>query len=302
MSKSRVLIVVAALIATAIATDAADARRLGGGGRAGMQRSLPSQPAGPAATPAPGVTPPTAANPSVAPRAATPPVATAPAPVPRRSWLGPVAGLAAGLGLAALMSHLGLGAEFGSLLLIAAVVFGGLLLARAFVRRGASAATADGYGAMPPSQPAWSPTPSADAGTAAALPASSPAASARDDGFDAAGFAQVAQQIFVRLQAANDAGNLDELRAFTTASFYESVRDEIAACGGRAQRTDVVRIDAQVLDVATEDGQQVVSVRFHGLVREAADAAAEPFDEVWHLVRPLDGSRNWAIAGIQQTA
>ena len=33
---------------------------------------------------------------------------------PRRSWLGPIAGLAAGLGLAALMSHLGFGAEFGN--------------------------------------------------------------------------------------------------------------------------------------------------------------------------------------------
>jgi len=25
---------------------------------------------------------------------------------------------------------------------------------------------------------------------------------------------------------------------------------------------------------------------------------AEPFNELWHLVKPLDGSREWAIAGI----
>jgi len=29
---------------------------------------------------------------------------------------------------------------------------------------------------------------------------------------------------------------------------------------------------------------------------------AAPFDEVWHLVKPVDGSREWAIAGIQQNA
>nr|HET7858121.1 Tim44 domain-containing protein [Caldimonas sp.] len=47
--------------------------------------------------------------------------------------------------------------------------------------------------------------------------------------------------------------------------------------------------------------RQVVSVRFHGLIREEAEAGATPFDEVWHLVRPGDGSREWAIAGIQPT-
>ena len=36
--------------------------------------------------------------------------------------------------------------------------------------------------------------------------------------------------------------------------------------------------------------------------REEANAPAAPFDEVWHLVRPLDGSRSWAIAGIQPAA
>ena len=40
-------------------------------------------------------------------------------------------------------------------------------------------------------------------------------------------------------------------------------------------------------------------MRFHGLIREEKDTSASEFDEVWHLVRPDDGSREWAIAGIQ---
>jgi hypothetical protein len=39
-----------------------------------------------------------------------------------------------------------------------------------------------------------------------------------------------------------------------------------------------------------------------GDFREEAKAPAAAFDEVWHLVRPLDGSRSWAIAGIQPVA
>ena len=70
-------------------------------------------------------------QPSVAPRQdATPttPAAapTAAAPAGKRSWLGPVAGLAAGLGLAALFSHFGLGeglAQVVTLLLLAVVAF-----------------------------------------------------------------------------------------------------------------------------------------------------------------------------------
>jgi predicted lipid-binding transport protein (Tim44 family) len=36
------------------------------------------------------------------------------------------------------------------------------------------------------------------------------------------------------------------------------------------------------------------------MVKEDANADATPFDEVWHVVKPLDDSRSWAIAGIQQ--
>ncbi len=41
-----------------------------------------------------------------------------------------------------------------------------------------------------------------------------------------------------------------------------------------------------------------VTVRFDGLVRETPEAGAEPFQELWHLVRPATGNGDWAIAGI----
>ena len=80
--------------------------------------------------------------------------------------------------------------------------------------------------------------------------------------------------------------------------------DEFARLGERgdaAQQTDVVRLDAELLEVVTEGDRHIVSVRFSGLIREDADGQALPFDEVWHLSKPLAGDKGWVVAGIQQT-
>ena len=300
--KSFFLALVLALVAIgSLAPTDADARRLGGGGGAGMQRSLPARPD--AARP----TAPPTASPSVPPT-----TAATPAAAPKRSWLGPIAGLAAGLGLAALMSHLGLGAQFGSILLLVIIGLLAIVAIRFVLRRMSPAPAYGGASGAPLERGAYAgPTGatatdafaarSAFAPAASAAPAG-PAPTALPAGFDTAAFERIAKTLFIRLQAANDAGDLNDLRAFTTPELFAAIRLDLQDRGTKAQRTDVVKIDAEVLDVATENGQQVVSVRFHGLIREDVDAAAEPFDEVWHVVRPVDGSRNWAIAGIQQMA
>ena len=118
--------------------------------------------------------------------------------------------------------------------------------------------------------------------------------------FDVAAFERISKTIFIRVQAANDSVDLNDLRAFTTPELF-------AACGwicrSVARRAADRRGDAEcrIARFAQESEQQVVSVRFHGLIREEANAPAAAFDEVWHLVRPLDASRSWAIAGIQPT-
>ena len=108
--------------------------------------------------------------------------------------------------------------------------------------------------------------------------------------------------IFIRMQAANDAADLEDLRQFATPEMFATFRLDLQERGNSKQQTDVVQLDAQVLDVAEEPTRQIVSVRFHGLVREDLDAPATPFDEIWHLVKPTDGSREWAIAGITQSS
>ena len=291
----------------------AEARRIGGGGAAGMQRSVPPR-AAPEAIPA---------RPATAP-AATPAAAAAPAAAAgKRSWLGPIAGLAAGLGIAALMSHMGLGAEFGNIImmvLMAGIAFFVIrLLMRKFMPANAAAgnsgmqlAAAGAGAAVPKPQVAFPDERPAQfrgltagtepvVATAAAVGGATVAASL-PAGFDAPAFERIAKMIFIRMQAANDSGDLNDLRAFTTPEMFATVKLELQERGKSAQETDVVRVDAEVLDVASEAERQIVSVRFHGLIREEVGGAAAPFDEVWHLVKPGDGSREWAIAGIQQSA
>jgi predicted lipid-binding transport protein (Tim44 family) len=118
--------------------------------------------------------------------------------------------------------------------------------------------------------------------------------------FDSEGFARIAKMIFIRMQTANDAADLDDLRRFTTPELFASLRLDLQERGPAAQSTDVVKVDAKVLDIGNEADRQIVSVRFEGQVIEEKGAAPTAFHEVWHLVRPHDASRDWAIAGIEQ--
>ena len=93
---------------------------------------------------------------------------------------------------------------------------------------------------------------------------------------------------------------MEDIRQFCTPEMAAEIQMQFQERKGIAQETDVVQLDAELLDVGTESDRALASVRFSGLIREDA-GAAEAFSEVWHLSRPADGSRGWCIAGIQQS-
>ncbi|MBI3526191.1 MAG: Tim44 domain-containing protein [Betaproteobacteria bacterium] len=298
----RSLISLLALVMTlgfTLTAEDAEAKRLGGGRSSGITRdssimkrqAIPPKPAAPVqnAAPAPATPQPPASGMS--------------------RWLGPLAGLAAGIGIAALLSHFGMGAGLSSLvmaLLIGVAVF---FVIRLLFRRNAPQTGPMQY-AGAGGNPVNMPTPPGAAGPAIALPGgAAPAATAAvPEGFDVEGFLRQAKLNFVRLQAANDAGNMDDVRQFTTPEMYAEVQMEYQERGKAAQQTDVVQLNAELLDVSSEvssevsngTARQIASVRFFGSIRESVNTAPEAFDEVWHLTRPADASSGWVIAGIQQ--
>ena len=322
---------VAAFSVLTLAPHDADAARMGGGKSVGKQSSNVTQKQAPAAP---------KEAPKAAPAANTPPAA-APAPA-RNKWLGPLAGLAAGLGIAALLSHLGMGGAMGemlgSMLMIGALVIGGLFLWRMWKNKNAPAVGADGQPALAGAASASSslststfnnsgaaPFVSAAAATGGATGAAgaafSPAASFA--GGDAAGsataaaplntgtwtlpadfnaddFLHIAKMYFVRLQAAWDARNEDDIRTFTTPEMYAEVKLDLVARGDAHNQTDVVSLDAKMLGVEEQGEKTLASVRLSGLIRETVGGPAEPFSEVWNLEKPATARASWVLAGIQQ--
>ncbi len=309
--KYLLILAIAALAAASVAiSDLADAKRLSGGRSLGAQRQSIAPPAS---------TPPGAATNPVMPAApgtgiGAKPMAPAAAPSGMSRWLGPIAGLAAGIGLAALLSHFGLSEGFASILLVMLLVAGVVFAVRMlFARRdatkaplryaGVSARDADPGAAA--SRFPESPPVLAGEGTGPGDPAfpapSANFAKALPPGFDSSGFIRQAKLQFGRLQAAYDSGDRNALAdVMTPGMMSEVARDLDDRVAQHA--TEIVTLNAEVLEVATDDGRYLASVRFTGKLREDGAPAPNSLDEVWNLTKPVDGSSGWLLAGIQQVA
>ncbi|CAN5222133.1 TIM44-like domain-containing protein [soil metagenome] len=279
---------------TMVAGEAA-AKRLGSGSSIGRQSSSVSK--APTATAKPAT--PAAATPAAVP------------PKPASPWKGILGGALLGLGLGALFSHLGIGGGLASML-SSMLMIGLLVLAAVFIYRmfkGKSASGSDGArpayagGSTPEigsrvepfSQPtAFQGASNASAGEQAAAPWGVPA------DFDVPAFLRNSKTYFIRLQAAWDKADINDIREFTTPEMYAELKLQIQERGASANTTDVVSIDAELMGVETVSDEYLASVRFTGMIKESAIAPAEPFTEVWNLVKPVSGSGGWILAGIQQ--
>lgn len=315
LKRIRLFTVATMIAAGTLVTLDAEAKRMGGGRSMGRQsQTMQRDSAPPAQQPArsaqAGTQPGAGAQ---AQRTQTAPAAPAAAPA-RSRWLGPIAGLAAGLGIAALLSHFGLGGAFASamanVIVVALLAMVGIWLVRKVLslrRKGAAPALATAGGAMPMSggveggygAPAGSRA--ASAPMAAGLTETPHAAFARPADFDEAAFLHHAKVNFVRLQAAWDAGDLADIRAFSTPQMFVELKLDLDARASERNQTDVVQLQAELIDLAEDGFEYVASVRYSGLIREAPGAAAEPFAETWQLTKSKRGTDGWLLAGIEQT-
>ncbi|WP_332823923.1 Tim44 domain-containing protein [Ramlibacter sp.] len=320
MRKALALLAVALTLGISTVALDAEAKRLGGGKSGGMQRQATTTPATPPAGGAnaqgtPGQTAPVAGAPAAG-------AAGAAAAAPKRSWMGPIAGLAAGLGLAALASHFGFGEALANMMMIGLLVMAvlfvvGMVMRKRAANQGGMAAAGAGGATVPPhpfqrgqvqdvsyrtaenAAQGGSLIGSRLGGGIGGLAAATQAGSIPAD-FDAVAFAGNAKNQFLALQAANDARDLDRLRDFLTPEMFDIVRAEIAERGDAPQRTEVFGLEAQVLAVVEEADRYVASVHFSGSVRDQHGAVPEDLDEIWHLTKPRTGLGGWVIAGIQQ--
>ena len=264
----------------------ADARRMGGGGNIGKQYSTPAQApgagaySGQAQRPTPGAA---AARPAAQGGAGR--------------WLGPLAGLAAG----GLLASLFFGGAFEGLqvldfVLLAALIIGGVLIFRAIRRNQARALPASAYtraGVAPQGAigAAGGPRAVPSGGTGTGAPT----------WFDAAGFIAGAKGHYVRLQAAWDKGDFEDIRDYCTPEMFAALQRDRAAHPG-PQYTEVVELAAALAALRRDGDQVVASIAFSGLVREEPQGQAQPFRETWHVQHPwASPAGDWYLAGIQQS-
>lgn len=274
----------------------AEARRMGGGGSFGKRSQMTRQ--------APAQSP-TQANKATQ--------QGKPAAAPSSPWRNILGGALLGLGLGALLSHLGIGGALASMistvLMIALLAFAVMFIYRMFRRKtpdaNAKYAYAGGNGHMQtpeigsrrepfaqPVQPAAFQADAAASGTAAV--------SGIPSDFDVPAFLRNAKTYFIRLQAAWDRADVNDIREFTSPEMFAELKMQLQERGASPNHTDVVSLDAELLGVETADDEYLASVRFSGMIKEAEDAPAEPFTEIWNLAKPVSGAGGWTLAGIQQ--
>ncbi|MGB8516336.1 MAG: Tim44-like domain-containing protein [Gallionella sp.] len=278
-------ILMIALTSLSLFAASAEAKRFGGGSSVGKQRPMATQQAAPARAPTASPTP--SAPPAAAPAG--------------NKWLGPLAGLAIGAGLGAMFAGGGLGGLGGAMgnIMMMLAIGAIIMFAISYFRRkqqpamnyaGAGAPYQDAAPAQTYSAPASSGSFSAPA-AAKNIPADFPVES----------FLRSAKTSFIRLQAANDRKDLNDIREYTTPEMYAEISMQMQERDNSPQKTDVQHIDGELLEVVTEGDYAIASVRFTGSLSEN-NGAPESVDEIWNVQKNLrDEKAVWLLSGIQQT-
>lgn len=236
-------------------------------------------------------------------------------------WLGPLAGLAVGGLLAAMIFGDAFeGIQVMDILLFAVIAF---ILFKLFMRKKQQAQPAYETYQEEPSQPrqaAPQPEPlqaqqrethtayNPNAGGSiigSGLSGEAPSDNAQSvtevpEWFNEDGFKQAATQYFTALQKAWDDVDLASLKDYCAPSLYQALVAELEGIVPGENQTNVDAVSAEIVDKVIEDNYFIVSVRYSGFIEENANEGAHAFSEIWHIRRLQEGEGNWQIAGIQQ--
>jgi predicted lipid-binding transport protein (Tim44 family) len=260
-----------AVMGFGLAVEHAEARRMGGGGNVGsFSRS--------------------ADRPAAAPNQAAPARQAQPNQAAGSRMPGMLGGMLAGGLLAALF----FGGAFDELRLMDILLIAGLgfLLFRLLARRRTAVAGGPQPAASQPSAApqAFQPAPGATMGGAFnSLP----------EWFDRERFLSGAKEHFMTLQRAWDNNDFSGIQEYVTPELYNLLREERSKHPAN-NRTDIVRLFAELGDVREIGKQAEATVIFHGILDENGEQTE--FNETWHLVREMRDGAPWYLQGIEQNS
>jgi predicted lipid-binding transport protein (Tim44 family) len=215
--------------------------------------------------------------------------AAAQTPNPASKWGGILGGLLVGGLLASLFMGHGFTSGIFAWLLVGGLIF---LLVN-FMRR-----------KMQPGFQSYSSTPGMqnpfNQFTASAAATSNTTTNIDDQppGFDSAQMLRDAKVIFYRLQTAYDQKNLQDINQFTAPEVFGEIKMQLDERGDTPNKTEVISLDAELLDISRQANTYIASVRFTGYIKENDDPMTS-LDEIWHF-RKFTPSSEWVVGGIQQ--
>ncbi|GHE22440.1 Tim44 domain-containing protein [Halomonas urumqiensis] len=264
------VMLVVGLLSIGPAMDFAEARRLGGGGNVGSFSRSADRPA------------------------ATPNQAAPARQGQNRATGSRMPGMLGGLLAGGLLAALFFGGAFDELRLmdILVVALIGFLLLRLFARR--RPAMADG---TTPEQPAAHQPQAFQADSQAT--ASGMAFAGAPEWFDRERFLGAAKEHFMTLQRAWDNNDFAGIQEYVTPALYNVLREERDRHPAN-NRTEVVRLFAELGSVREAGPQAEATVIFHGILDENGEH--NEFNETWHLVRDLRDGAPWYVQGIEQNS
>ena len=118
--------------------------------------------------------------------------------------------------------------------------------------------------------------------------------------FDAAGFLNGAKAAYAHLQQAWDQGDLAELRGLCTDKVFGELQEQIRGRSGE-NRTELLKVEAEILEVSDVGADREVAVLFNVVLRESPAQQPTPVREVWHFTRARASKQpTWFLDGIQQ--
>jgi len=297
----------------------AEAKRFGGGSSFGGKSSF-SQPYKRSAAPSPA-------------RSASQQQATQQNQAARQGMAsrGGLMGMLGGLALGGLLGAMFFGGAFENINFMDILVLGGIafLLYKLFAARAGGAQRAayqrtanDDYrGSVSAYKPHQEPAPSSSAGfdtdilfkkdknNAAVSEVVAPAFQQDEtsfnqlvlpEGFDPQAFLAGAKIAFGNLQKAWDERDLAEIRSLSTDKVFAEIQDQLKA-STEENHTDILKLDAELLDVREIGSELEAVVMFDAVIREDVNGQAEQVREVWHFVKPkISIQPKWYLDGIQQ--
>jgi len=269
-----------------LALESSEARRMGGGRSFGKMPPIKRQATTPA-KPAENISQKNAPN-----------VAAS-----KRGGMGVLGGLAAGLGLAALASYLGIGGELMGLLVILGICLLCFIAFRVFFSKGlARMALAGG-------SPERFPQTRVEERPENTFIRGNEQVQYVDGNFEweipeKEKFLEVAKSKFIELQEHWSSGDLAKLENFCTWDLMEHLSREFKEEDRVNSNLSVVELNAYLegsKTIKNESGMTVseVYIRFNGLMRDS-DSLPIKFNEVWTLQKTNVPNQGWLLAGIFQ--